>query len=457
MPLLFYRRPDYLRRDKAALTDADFADCLERAESCKSFIPESLSFEEIVRNRTLPPCSLNDFMDYLMYVEYDAECLQFFLWYCDYVKRWSLLPQEQKDSSPTWDPNKVITRPGTARPRANSSNESADRMNHILEILEKSPRHDGNSIASPSSATSTKNFSWPKSTFSDEYQITKAQREGRPFSVQPFRDEMTRIVRHYISTSGPRQLNLTHADRIACIQAVEQTTHPSALLPALIAAETLLKGQCHPNFIKWSISNSSQPRVVFARWLAAVCILLGLGSNAALILSILSRFLRLLPSIFLFMGFIFLFASRHGVCVILHWNYKRNLRPWEQFADEDFTSPSGGDGDEPLVDTRDDEKRPSSSSSSFSPATRTASIDPLRKPSLQSLGSANSMFDSEPWVEKYHEKSTWRKIFDVSITIQNQHVRAMQDRIVRRAMLWSGFLSLALTAGAVSAPVLGLF
>ncbi|KAK8087075.1 hypothetical protein PG994_002049 [Apiospora phragmitis] len=456
MPLLFYRRPDYLRRDKAALTDADYADCLERAETCKSHIPESLSFEEIVRKRTLPPCSLNDFMDYLMYIEYDAECLQFFLWYCDYVERWSLLPQEQKDSSPVWDPNNIITRPGSARPRANSANENAGRITHILDILEKNPRQDGNSIKSSSSATSTKNFSWPKSAFSDEHQIAKAQREGRPFSVQPFREEMTRIVGHYISTSGPRQLNLTHTDRIACIQAVEQTTHPSALLPTFTAAETLLKGQCHPNFVKWSISNSSRPRVVFARWLAAVLILFGLGLNAALILSSLSRFLRLIPSLFWFMGFLFFLASRHGICVILHWNYKRNLRPWEQFADEDFTSSP----DKALADTKHghDEKRPTSSrSSSSSSTTGVASIDPLRQPSLQSLGSANDAFDSEPWVEAYQQKSTWRKIFEVSITTQNKHVRAMQDRVVRRAVLWSGFLSLALTAGAVSAPVVGLF
>lgn len=128
----------------------------------------------------IQPCSLNDFMDYLMYVEYDAECLQFFLWYCDYVERWSLLPQEQKDASPVWDASKIVTRPTTARARSNSSSESADRMNHILEIMEKSPRYDGSNVTSPTSATSLKNFSWPKSTFSGEYQINKAQRDGRP-------------------------------------------------------------------------------------------------------------------------------------------------------------------------------------------------------------------------------------------------------------------------------------
>ncbi|KAK8025569.1 hypothetical protein PG990_003392 [Apiospora arundinis] len=453
MPLLFYRRPDYLRRDRPVLTDENYADFVERAEECKSHIPESLSFEEIVRNRTLPPCSLNDFMDYLMYVEYDAECLQFFLWYCDYVERWRCLPQEQKDSSPMWDPSKIIAKPDSVRSRASSFNENADRMTRILGILDTSPRHDGNRGRSQSSAASPTNFSRPKTAYSDEFQIAKAQRDGRPFSVQPFREEMTRIVRHYISTSGPRQLNLTHADRIACIQAVEQTTHPSALLPAFTAAEALLKGQCHPNFVRWSISNSSRPRVIFARVLAAVLISLGFALNAALILSSLSRYLRLAPSLLWPMGFVFLLASRHGICVILHWNYKRNLRPWEQFADEDFTSSS----DEKTSSTNPGDKKKKKRTSSSSSVTSVASIDPLRKPSLQSLGSANDVFDSEPWVGAYQQKSTWRKIFEVSITTQNEHVRAMQSRIVRRALLWGGLISLALTAGAVCAPELGLF
>lgn len=268
---------------------------------------------------------------------------------------------------------------------------------------------------------------------------------------------MTRIVRHYISTSGPRQLNLTHVDRIACIQAVEQTTHPSALLPAFTAAEALLKGQCHPNFVRWSISNSNRPRVIFARVLAAVLISLGFALNAALVLSSFSRYLRLAPSLLWPIGFVFLLASRHGICVILHWNYKRNLRPWEQFADEDFaSSPSSPSDEKKPTNATDGQKRPpssSSSSSSSAPVTRVASVDPL-----QSFGSANdAFFDSEPWVGEYQQKSTWRKIFEVSITTQNEHVRALQSRIVRQALLWGGLISLALTAGALSAPELGVF
>jgi hypothetical protein len=43
-------------------------------------------------------------MDYLVYVEYNAENLQFFLWYRDYVRRFDALPEKEKIPSPEWIP-----------------------------------------------------------------------------------------------------------------------------------------------------------------------------------------------------------------------------------------------------------------------------------------------------------------------------------------------------------------
>jgi len=41
-------------------------------------------------------------MDYLVYVEMNAENLQFYLWYKDYVKRFEALPEKEKVLSPPW-------------------------------------------------------------------------------------------------------------------------------------------------------------------------------------------------------------------------------------------------------------------------------------------------------------------------------------------------------------------
>ena len=48
------------------------------------------------------PCSIPDFLDYLIYVAHDAENLQFFLWLRDYTKRFNNLAPAQKRLSPKW-------------------------------------------------------------------------------------------------------------------------------------------------------------------------------------------------------------------------------------------------------------------------------------------------------------------------------------------------------------------
>jgi hypothetical protein len=53
-------------------------------------------------------------MNFLKYIELSAENLQFFLWYRDYVKRFTALPESEKVLSPEWTGEKNLeTRPGT--------------------------------------------------------------------------------------------------------------------------------------------------------------------------------------------------------------------------------------------------------------------------------------------------------------------------------------------------------
>ncbi|KAK6067055.1 hypothetical protein SCUP234_11771 [Seiridium cupressi] len=351
MSLLFYRRPDYLSRSrvKPELDEALCASYVEAAEISRATLPASLSFEEIVKNNTLPPCSLNDFMDYLMYVEYNAECLQFFLWYCGYVERWSKLSPEERSLSPMWHDSKQ--RPTKRRhSRTRSFAEKTERFNQILAILEKSPKHDGRSSKSVGRKSQrndsvSKNFSWPRAS-SAELRHWDTEKDDRPNSsespAQPFRTEISSVVGHYIATAGPRQLNLTHQARTACLQAIEQTTHPSALLPAFAAVEAILR------------------------------------------------------------GFAFLIGSQQGICIILHWNYKRNLRPWEQFADDVLANKAGveqkRDGDN--VEKHGHKRKDTGSSTSSDDDAVT-----LHKNNLWRLGPANT-FDTEPWVGLYHQKSS---------------------------------------------------
>ncbi len=78
-------------------------------------------------------------MDYLFYVEHNAENLQFFLWYCDYVQLWSTLLPRQKALSLIWDPEKAGEPPAASRfIRYSHKRATSDKMNKIISIMEMS-------------------------------------------------------------------------------------------------------------------------------------------------------------------------------------------------------------------------------------------------------------------------------------------------------------------------------
>lgn len=100
MSILFYKRPDYVAKPPGPLNVSDCQKYVERTMGSKSSIPPELSFENVIQNKALPPCSLQDFMDYLVYVTYDAENLQFYLWLEDYTKRFAAAPVSETCLSP---------------------------------------------------------------------------------------------------------------------------------------------------------------------------------------------------------------------------------------------------------------------------------------------------------------------------------------------------------------------
>jgi hypothetical protein len=47
-------------------------------------------------------------MDFLRYIEHDAENLQFYLWYRDYCKRFAQLPQREQKLAPEWTAEQAL-------------------------------------------------------------------------------------------------------------------------------------------------------------------------------------------------------------------------------------------------------------------------------------------------------------------------------------------------------------
>lgn len=53
-------------------------------------------------------------MDFLRYIEYDAENLQFYLWYRDYCKRFAELPESEQNLAKEWTPEQALAEKNNA-------------------------------------------------------------------------------------------------------------------------------------------------------------------------------------------------------------------------------------------------------------------------------------------------------------------------------------------------------
>jgi hypothetical protein len=210
--------------------------------------------------------------------------------------------------------------------------------------------------------------------------------------------------------------------------------------------EAALRGQSHPNFIRWSICNGNKPRVFFVRTMGVLHTGFGFIIAALLTLSGVSRWWRILAAPMWFIGLSTLVAAYKGLCVILHHSHARNLRPWEQDLDSEMG----------------EERRDSFASTAnrtVQMASRTGNYDDMdkgddasfRPSSLQFFGPKNS-FDEASWVEKYQKKPLMKKVFDQQTWTQDETLRILQDKIVLGANIWATILTVIFTVVFVALP-----
>src|ERR1700761_3634976 len=131
-------------------------------------------------------------------------------------------------------------------------------------------------------------------------------------TMQPYRDEINRIITIYIAENSPRELNLSGRERTAVLHALQNTTHPSAFRLVITSVEYSLRRQAHPNFVRWTICNGNRPRVVFARGLGVGGIVGGFVADLLITLSSASRPWRILPFLGWFIGIATLIAAWKG-------------------------------------------------------------------------------------------------------------------------------------------------
>lgn len=361
-------------------------------------------------------------MNYLIYIEHAAENLQFHLWYRDYVTRFAALPINEKVLAPEWSQKELESahkEPNTAGPKMLSPETAEVFKGTEFAVPKTSVTETKNdpfstppmtpSAHRPSIVPSESGWSDTSVTIYSSKGVSHQKQAGdafqganvkwQPFTIQPFREEISRVIATYVADGSPRQLNLASKERAMLLHALANTTHPSAFRSVAHTVEWSLRRQAHPNFIRWTICNGNRPRVIFARGLGVGGIIGGIIAAVLITLSHAGRGYRVLSAIGFMIGIATLIAAWKGMCVVLHGMHHRHLRPWELFVEEEDAS---------------------------------STID-MSKTSFDSFGSQNS-YEDEPWVAKYEKRNLIRKVFDREVWIQEPALRQIQDTIFLQAL-----------------------
>ncbi|KAG8530488.1 uncharacterized protein KY384_004991 [Bacidia gigantensis] len=385
----------------------------------------------------MPPCSLQDYLDYLTYVSHDAENLQFYLWMVDYFQRFRSIPKYERALSPRWT--------GRAPP-IREQNGLRMIATHDIDVMSEDI----------SDCDTWGGADYQQSEFTDEYtqtlgdikfSISPVKSTGlrrdeqfvwHPAEAQPLRNEITRIVNHYIAPGSPRQLNLSHNDRATVLRALEYTTHPSALSPIKRMLDSTLRNHSHPNFIRWSLTNGTRQWKWFLRIFSASLIVIGSLIAIILACSSASRFFRIFALPFWWFGITNVICGTQGLCIILHQMHTRQYHAWE-IKTKDFYL-----FDEEEMGLKGDYGGPGNISYE--------STRPSWPVKMEVFGPANN-YSGEQWVAAWQRRPWYKKLFQHRVKVQDEGLRQMQTTMVRSAELWALAIAVPITIAFVAIPV----
>lgn len=362
-------------------------------------------------------------MDYLVYVTHDAENLQFYLWMVDYFRRYSHAPKAETDLSPKWN-----------------FDETAPTSTCISEKVcgEEMNRNDSDDISDASTLGDRQPYHQQREYPGKSSDSPDSLKRSSLHVAQPFRGEINRIAKHYILPGSPRELNLSHQNRTDLLNALQNTTHPSAFSNVKILLDMNLRYRAHPNFIRWSIYNSNPPWRFCLVGFAIMNITIGFVIAILLALSSHSRWLRLVAAAEWWFGITNLLAASQGLCIILYRLSIRSIRPWEieiprhdgpgHLSDDVEASVRGG----PIK------------------YSDTQSRWPMK---MEVFGPSNNYL-KEGWIEKYQREPMWRKLFVFArnVKVQDRGLKVMQNKIIWYTEAWALLITVALSAGFVALP-----
>lgn len=129
-------------------------------------------------------------MDYLVCEDNNAELLQFFIWFCHYVERWSELSTREKNTSPPWKHTEPVERSRTNLSVIHHRRGGSDRLEQILEILDRCSANGTTSLAQEEDhnkiSPMARNFSTPRrfsGTQTSQLQIARRESLGKQVAM----------------------------------------------------------------------------------------------------------------------------------------------------------------------------------------------------------------------------------------------------------------------------------
>ncbi|KKA27786.1 hypothetical protein TD95_004967 [Thielaviopsis punctulata] len=230
---------------------------------------------------------------------------------------------------------------------------------------------------------------------------------------------MDRVIATYIMSTARRQLHLTPTDRKRLLGSVSCSTSPATLKTVFSNIDYILRTASYPHFLHWAFANANCARLHALQLLSGLLIALSVLPALVLILSDAARPWRLFLFPPLVLALSLLLLARQRICLFLFLQGVRQVRPWEQFLDEE-------------------------------------AVGEKNRLSITPFGPANAEY-KDSWLQAYEQRGEWRKVFERTARVQEKALARVQRSVVLRNVGAATVLAVGVMGVLVSVPEGGFY